>query len=119
MIIIDLFHFEEAYTSEEIDKLKTKPNGNKRLVVCYLSIGEAEDYRYYWQSGWKTDKPGWLELENPDWEGNYKVKYWDNTWQQMIYGKPDSYLDKIMCAGFDGTYLDLVDSFEYFEEKKI
>jgi cysteinyl-tRNA synthetase len=115
LLIIDLFHSEEAFTSQEIEKLKTKPNGNKRLVICYLSIGEAEDYRYYWQTDWKTNKPGWLKAENPDWKGNYKVQYWDSTWQRIIYRNADSYLDKIISAGFDGAYLDLVDAYGYFE----
>jgi cysteinyl-tRNA synthetase, unknown class len=115
MIIMDLFHNEEAFTSQEIKQLQIKPNGNKRLVLCYLSIGEAEDYRYYWQSDWKTNKPAWLGEENPDWKGNYKVQYWNSTWKQLIYGKTDSYLDKIISAGFDGAYLDLVDAYEYFE----
>jgi cysteinyl-tRNA synthetase, unknown class len=116
LVIIDLFHFEEAFTFEEIKQLKLKPNGNKRYVVCYLSIGEAEDYRYYWQTDWRTNKPEWLEAENPEWNGNFKVQYWDTAWQQIIFGKKDSYLDKILSAGFDGAYLDLVDAYEYFEE---
>ena len=60
----------------------------------------------------------WLEEENPDWSGNYKIRYWDKNWQQIIFGNPDAYLDKILKAGFDGVYLDLVDSYEYFEELK-
>jgi len=44
------------------------------------------------------------------------VKYWDKEWQQIIYGTPGAYLDRILKAGFDGVYLDLVDAFEYFEE---
>ena len=116
MVIIDLFHFEEAYTSQEIEQLKKKPNGNKRMVVCYLSIGEAEDYRYYWKSDWDIAKPDWLEAENPNWKGNYKVQYWNRDWKQIIFGNPDSYLDKIIATGFDGAYLDLVDAYEYFEE---
>lgn len=116
-IIMDLYHNETGYTSTEIEQLKTKQNGGKRLVICYMSIGEAEDYRYYWQESWKTDKPGWLEPENPDWEGNYKVKYWEAGWQDIIFGNDNSYLRKILDAGFDGTYLDIVDGFEYFEEK--
>jgi len=117
VIIMDLFHSGEAYTTEEIGQLKNKPNGNQRLVVCYLSIGEAEDYRYYWQSDWNTSKPEWLEAENPDWKGNYTVQYWDTAWQQLIYGNADSYLDRIIHAGFDGAYLDLIDAFEYFESE--
>ncbi len=117
VVIMDLFHDEVAYTNSEIDELKTKNNGGIRLIICYMSIGEAEDYRYYWQESWNTDKPAWLEAENPDWEGNYKVKYWESGWQQVIFGNDNSYLKKIIDAGFDGAYLDIVDGFEYFEEQ--
>ncbi len=117
VVIMDLFHNETSFTQSEIEELKTKNNGGKRLIICYLSIGEAEDYRYYWQESWNTDKPAWLEAENPDWEGNYKVKYWDAGWQQVIFGNDNSYLKKIIDAGFDGVYLDIVDGFEYFEEQ--
>ncbi|MCX5769013.1 MAG: hypothetical protein NTZ09_01885 [Candidatus Hydrogenedentes bacterium] len=34
-----------------------------------------------------------------------------------ILGGPDAYLDRIITAGFDGVYLDIIDAFEYFEEK--
>ena len=116
-IIIDLCHNETAYTLSEIQNLKIKNNGAKRLVICYMSIGEAEDYRYYWQPDWNTNKPSWLDRENPEWAGNYKVKYWDKDWQAIIYGNNDSYVKKIIDAGFDGVYLDIIDGFEYFEEK--
>jgi cysteinyl-tRNA synthetase len=115
LVIIDLFHFEEAYTKEEISMLQKKPNGNRRLVVCYMSIGEAEDYRYYWKDEWKQTPPLWLGSENPDWKGNYKVEYWNDEWQHIIYGSADSYLNRILSAGFDGVWLDLVDAYEYYE----
>ncbi|MFQ5795846.1 MAG: endo alpha-1,4 polygalactosaminidase [Candidatus Bipolaricaulia bacterium] len=95
--------------------LKTKANGGSRLVIAYMSIGEAEDYRYYWQAEWKPNPPSWLAEENPDWPGNYKVRYWDRNWQNVIYESNDSYLKKILDAGFDGVYLDIIDAFEYFE----
>lgn len=118
IIIMDLFHFEKAYAASEIRELKTKRNGGKRLVICYMSIGEAEDYRYYWNSGWKTGKPAWLAEENPHWKGNYVVKYWDPDWQKIITGNDESYQKKILDAGFDGVYLDIIDAFEYFEKKE-
>ena len=58
-----------------------------------------------------------MAAENPDWPGNYKVKYWNEEWQGLIYKNQDSYLNKIMAAGFDGVYLDIIDAFEYFEDK--
>ncbi|HEC89701.1 MAG TPA: hypothetical protein ENI44_03860, partial [Thermoplasmatales archaeon] len=57
--------------------------------------------------------------ENPNWPGCYKVKYWYPEWQSIIYGNNDSYLKKILDAGFDGVYLDVIDAFEYFENKII
>ncbi|MFK5973518.1 MAG: endo alpha-1,4 polygalactosaminidase [Flavobacteriaceae bacterium] len=80
-----------------------------------MSIGEAEDYRYYWQSEWNTNKPDWLEVVNPDWPGNFKVKYWNTEWKALILGDKNAYLDKIIAADFDGVYLDIIDAFEYFE----
>ncbi|WP_235946552.1 endo alpha-1,4 polygalactosaminidase [Flavobacterium silvaticum] len=114
-IIIDLFYDGEQLTATDVNQLKYKANGGKRLVICYMSIGEAEDYRYYWDTGWTTSPPSWLAAENPDWPGNFKVRYWDENWQQYIFGSADSYLSRIKSSGFDGVYLDIIDAFEYFE----
>ena len=115
IIIIDLFFNEQMLTKEDINSLKTKKNGGKRLVICYLSIGEAEDYRYYWKDEWYSNPPSFLDKENPDWPGNYKVKYWDPLWQAIISGNDSSYLKKIIDSNCDGVYLDGIDAFEYFE----
>lgn len=117
LIIMDLFQDGVQFTSTEIEDLKTKMDGGKRVVVCYVSIGEAEDYRYYWNSEWNYNRPSWLEEENPNWEGNYKVEYWNKEWKGIIYGNTNSYLDRILDAGFDGVYLDIIDAFEYFEDR--
>lgn len=119
--IIDFFDYNgNAITANDVKKLQTKPNGHKRLVISYMSIGEAEDYRYYWKSEWKKRKkqPEWLYGENKNWKGNYKVFYWMADWQNIIFGQTDAYLDKILNTGFDGVYLDIVDAFEYFNEEK-
>ena len=117
LVIMDLFYDgTEELLAAEIAGLKVKSGGGSRLVIAYMSIGEAEDYRYYWQDNWEEGNPSWLAEENPDWEGNYKVRYWDKNWQNIIYGNDDSYLKKILDAGFDGVYLDIIDAFEYFEE---
>lgn len=116
LLIMDLFSVDgEAFTADEIEQLRHKKNGGKRMVIAYMSIGEAEDYRYYWQSDWNHHKPAWMDKENPNWKGNYKVKYWEKTWQDIIYGNDNSYLKKILDAGFDGVYLDIIDAFEYYE----
>lgn len=112
---------EGEFTQVDINYMKTKD----KILLSYISIGEAENYRYYWNDSWDTNDdgvpdegaPDWLDIENPEWEGNYKVHYWDSAWQQIIYGSSDSYLDKIIAAGFDGAYLDIIDAYEYYEER--
>ncbi|MCK5169196.1 MAG: endo alpha-1,4 polygalactosaminidase [Bacteroidales bacterium] len=117
LLIMDYFFGDDnlEFTSTEVQQLKQKANGGTRLLVIYMSIGEAEDYRYYWDSGWETTPPAWLAEENPYWPGNYKVRYWQQGWQDIIFGNDSSYLKKILDAGFDGVYLDIIDAFEYFE----
>ena len=41
-------HFNmSALTREEVESLKIKPQGGRRLVIAYLSIGTTELYRWY------------------------------------------------------------------------
>jgi cysteinyl-tRNA synthetase len=107
---------EGRFSREEISVLRNSPGG-KKFVLAYLSIGEAEIYRGYWDPAWVDGKrnptscaPSWLGPQNPEWEGNYKVRYWDPRWQALIF----SHLDKIVQAGFDGVYLDIIDAYEYW-----
>ncbi|MBI9109278.1 MAG: endo alpha-1,4 polygalactosaminidase [Spirochaetales bacterium] len=116
LLIIDLFYDGMPLKPDDVERLSRKSNGGRRLVLCYMSIGEAEDYRYYWKNSWARSRPDWIDAENPYWEGNYKVKYWDKSWQDIIFGNSGSYLKKIIDAGFDGVYLDIIDAFEYYEE---
>jgi cysteinyl-tRNA synthetase len=116
LVVMDLyFRNRTEFTTSEINQIRNKANGGKRLVFSYVSIGEAEDYRYYWQPNWSTAPPSWLDAENPNWPGNYKVRYWEPEWQQIIYGNDTSYVKKIINSGFDGVYLDLVDAFWFYE----
>ncbi|PIE60980.1 MAG: hypothetical protein CSA29_05685 [Desulfobacterales bacterium] len=117
LIIMDYFYNGQAFTHDQIEALKQKANGGRRLLICYLSIGEAEDYRYYWQADWTIGHPHFVVDENPNWAGNYVVKYWDTGWKDILFGNYNSYLKKIIDAGFDGVYLDIIDAFEYFEDE--
>jgi cysteinyl-tRNA synthetase len=97
------------YTSVELTTMRGSSN---KLILSYISIGEAEDYRPYWQSSWKHKPPIFLSAFNPEWPDNYRVKYWEKDWQDIIF----KYVDDIIKAGFDGLYMDIVDGFQYWEE---
>ena len=109
-----------AFQPAEVAAMQQRPGGGTKRVISYMSIGEAENYRFYWQKRWETPagKPAWLDDENPDWEGNFKVRYWYPAWQAVILGSPKAYLDQIIAAGFDGVYLDIIDAFEYWRDVK-
>ncbi|NOZ08074.1 MAG: hypothetical protein GXO91_04240 [FCB group bacterium] len=99
---------EQKFSAGDIATIKN----SGKLAIAYISIGEAEDYRFYWQEDWLTAPPEWLGEENPDWPGNYKVKYWYPDWQNIIF----TYIDTIYTQGFDGLYMDLIDAYWYWME---
>ena len=118
-IVLDAnFSSDEPWTAVDLAAIRAGRAGRK--VIAYLSIGEAEDYRAYWRREWDADRDGkpdaaappFLLAQNPEWKGNYRVKYWQAGWQKIILAG----VDKIMAAGFDGVYLDIVDGFETFEQ---
>jgi len=112
LLLIEVSYNNVFFTKEQIEELKIKDNGGKRIVIAYLSIGEAEDYRYYWKKKWNKKKPNWIVKENENWEGNYIVKYWTPEWKNII----KEYQKKLDEIGVDGYLLDTVDTFQYFEE---
>jgi cysteinyl-tRNA synthetase len=82
-----------------------------RLVIAYIDIGQAEEWRTYWQEGWEIGDPDWIVALDPDgWQGNYPVAYWRQEWQDIWLG-PSGYLAQILAAGFDGVYLDWIEAY--------
>ncbi|NOT71421.1 MAG: hypothetical protein HOP09_09130 [Hyphomicrobium sp.] len=105
-------------TPEDVARIKVRPDGRPRLVVAYLSVGESEQFRYYWNDAWKAEPPGWLGEENCAWPKAHRVRFWTAGWKDINFRAADSYLRRIIAAGFDGVYLDRVDIFETFEKER-
>ncbi len=103
LVVVDFSGNDGPFSKAQVERMKRKPDGSRRIVLSYMSIGEAETYRWYW-----SPRASWLGAENSKWRGNYAVRFWDSAWQEIIF----SYTDKILAAGFDGVYLDKVDEFE-------
>lgn len=98
------------FTRPRVQLLKSGLASKSRLAVAYMSTGEAESYRSYWQAGWLPGNPTWLDAVNPNWAENYKVKYWDTRWEAILMSR----LDTLVDLGFDGVFLDVVDAYEYY-----
>ena len=105
---------EVPLTREQVGEMQKKPDGSKRLVIAYLSIGETENYRYYWKKEWDRQRPSWMGKENKEWKANYLAKYWEPEWQKIVY----DYVDRVLDAGFDGFYFDRVDAYYFFGDNE-
>ena len=119
MVIIDSSQFPDGkreirLTREQVAKLKVKPDGSRRLVIAYFSAGECENFRSYWKPEWNRRPPPWVYKADPQWKGDFIVRYWDPAWQRIVYGSPDALIDRILDAGFDGLSIDRVDAYYYF-----
>lgn len=69
--------------ARDVERLKAKPDGSRRLVLAHLSIG-----------GQRTDT------------GERRARFWEEAWQARIVGAPSAAMERILAAGFDGVYLD-------------
>ena len=111
----------DALPKVQVDKVRSGGGGN-RQVLAYMSIGEAEEFRFYWKPEWTNEKdkaklPAWHKAANCAWPGAHAVRFWYPEWKKLIYGGPDSFLARIVAAGFDGVYLDRVDIYELFKHE--
>jgi cysteinyl-tRNA synthetase len=125
-------------TPAMVRQLQASPAGDgaqRKLVVAYLDIGEAEGWRWYWHwtKGWVKGKPRPADLPSfivrldPDgWADNFPVAFWEPAWKDILLegqqtppipSRPyQSVLDEVLQSGFDGVYLDWV---EAYDEKAI
>jgi cysteinyl-tRNA synthetase len=127
LIVIDASHDgtdAERFTAGEITRIKDGMGG-RSVVVSYISIGEASDFRDYWDADWTTtgkasgkltsEAPDWLGPLNPDWPESRKVRYWDDDWQNLMFNdEKTGDVDAIVKAGFDAAYLDIVDAYYFW-----
>ncbi len=104
--------------------LQTMPDGKGRLVLAYVDIGQAEDWRTYWQEDWvpptsrKHGYPDFLIAVDPDgWEGCYPVAYWDRRWKNIWLGS-DGIITELAEMGFDGVYMDWIEAYDDEQVRK-
>jgi cysteinyl-tRNA synthetase, unknown class len=102
--------------ASEVALMRVRPDGGRRLVLAYLSVGEIDTTRFYWQPA--APRPDWAGIENTAWPGSLHVRFWHPHWQSILYGNKDAMLDQIMALGFDGVLLDRVDAFDDWRRER-
>lgn len=104
-------------------------NNQDRLVLSYLTIGEA-DYRrndYFDKSYLEQEAPDWLLGEKPNRVGKRFIRFCDEGWQRTLIGdeqgrslyndRDPSPLVKLVMDGFDGIYLMDADIYKYTQKQ--
>ncbi len=99
LIVVD----PDSYSADEIEWLKSK--GGE--VVAYVSIGTAENWRWYWslvRDEWKI-----APIEN--WDGEWYVNVSYSGWRALIIR---DVMPRILDKGFNGFFLDNLDVAELY-----
>lgn len=143
MLVVDpTVTYEPDFNARQmVDTLKSSSahdGVHRKLVLAYLDIGQAEEWRWYWHGQATYEQHGqcrdtyvaslqqamqWVVACDPDgWAGNYPVAYWDPAWYDIVINGTDlgsalglhfnSMLDEVLKDGFDGVYLDWVEAWE-------
>jgi cysteinyl-tRNA synthetase len=116
MLVIDqtrsLKGEEDHNSRKDVASLKKSLNsrGGRKLVICYIDVGEAESYRWYWQKDWTIGSPDWIVAKDPGgWDENYPVKFWRLEWKDIVKKN----IDRVIEDGYDGIYLDWLEVYSF------
>jgi cysteinyl-tRNA synthetase, unknown class len=90
----------KAWTTAQVATMSAN-----KVLGGYVSIGEAEVYRSYWQSSWSTTPPAWLGPENPDWAGNHYIDFRSAEWMTIVKAE----IKAMIGQGFEAAYMDAID----------
>jgi uncharacterized protein (TIGR01370 family) len=92
-----------VFDSEHHPELRPLQHRGKTLLG-YLSLGEAENYRPYYP---KLAHSQLLLARQGEWSGHYFVDVRKSHWVELVI---EQLIPEILHQGFDGIFLDTVDS---------
>ncbi len=108
VIYIDSFYNHRArpenqtpLTREEVESLKKKPDGGRRQVIAYLSIGSAEQNRWYCQDDWV-----WVDKDNPNSTVSMKSGKITGDESNFVYSPPEDGAPVWLAMGYGGNYAE-------------
>ncbi|MCA9836305.1 MAG: endo alpha-1,4 polygalactosaminidase [Trueperaceae bacterium] len=97
----------DSLSQPELHRLKAEGT----LIVAYLSLGEVEPQRPWYGDG--RFNSAWSLGRNPLW-GSYWVDASQVGWQELMLSLASEYI----AMGFDGLFLDTIDTVNIFPQTK-
>ncbi len=87
------------------------PVNSGTLFAGYVSIGEAEKFRWYWPLIENSD---FIGPENENWENDFFVDIRSRKWRELLIRR---IIPKILSKGYKALFFDTIDSPLFLEEK--
>ena len=111
VIIRPLFNNRIPYTKEEVNSLKFKKNGTRRLIFAEMNLTETSPEKYYWKKAWEIGKPSWLRRLSFSNDGAVITEYWADEWREIL----SRHFKSIVDVEYDGAFFTGLENHKYFE----
>ncbi len=116
LVIVDAFYkADQPLTKAEVNALKHKFMGARRLVLAEIDLSVARDDRFYWKSEWRVGEPAFLREPQPGIPTGILVNYWDPAWKEIL----GTHFKGLMDLGFDGVMIDDMNAVTYSSLKRL
>ena len=114
IVISPVFQSNRPFSKEDVDAMKFKKNGGKRLILALYNLSEISNTDYLWQKKWNKKLPSWIAAPSYVTENAYIAKYWTPQWKKLSA----HYFKSIVDSGYDGVFLTGLENHSYFEHNK-
>lgn len=140
-VVTGAYDFDAAGMVRRLKASKAGDGVHRKRVIAYIDIGQAEEWRWYWDGRPTYADAGlcrpahiaairawapWVAACDPDgWAGNYPVAFWDKEWKNIVINGSQlgahlglyfrSMMEEVIKDGFDGVFLDWVEAWQMEE----
>ena len=114
VIIKPVFQNTIPFSKEDVNAMKYKKNGARRLILAMYNVSELADTDYLWDKRWTKHKPDWLAAKSLVTNDAYIAEYWRPEWRQIVA----KYYKSIVDSDYDGVFLTGLENHIYFERNK-
>ena len=112
VVINPIFQNTKAFKPDDVEAMKFKKNGARRLIIAQYNISEVSEHDYLWKKGWTIGSPDFIATNSLVNENTYITKYWKPEWHKLM----SHYIKSIIDSGYDGLFLTGTENHRYFEQ---